>query len=314
MSWSDQGPEILKKMEEKRMLELEGVIPATITPFTKEGAIDEQALRDEVRYLIDVAKVHGLTVTGSTGEGYMLETEEIRRVTELTLDEARGAVPVITGLIVNSTHQAIEGAKAVQDLPITALQVTPVHYVFDPGADGHVLYFQRIAQETGLPIVIYNVVPWLNLSASLLTRIVNEVDLVQGIKQSGRDLHKVAQLVESLDGKAKVYSAVDDLLYSSFCLGADGTISALPTVVPELCVQLWDAVKTGNHTLGLELHRRMLKVWNVIDAPDMPARIKEAIRLQGRSAGYCRSPFLPVKSEVSAEIRQALQEAEVPLA
>lgn len=293
------------------MLELEGVIPAILTPFTRDGEIDESALRCEIRYMLDIAHVHGLTVTGSTGEGYALDAEEIRRVTEITLDEAGEETPIITGIIVNSTRQAIRYAQAVADLPIVGLQVTPVHYVFNPGDDGHVDYFNQIAQVFGGPLIIYNVVSWSNLPVPLLHRIVSEVDLVQGIKQSGRDMHKVAELVEVLSGKAKVYSAIDDLLYSSFCLGAHGTISALPTVLPGMCVELWNAVKAGNHDLGLELHRRMLMVWKCLDAPDMPSRIKAAINLQGRSAGYPRSPFLPVSPEIQEQIRQALVQATV---
>lgn len=295
------------------MLTCKGVIPAVVTPFQNDGAdIDEALLRREIRYMLDQAKVHGITVTGTTGEGHTMNVEETRRIAEIALDEVNGKVPVISGVITNSTNQVITYVKALRDLPIAALQVTPVHYVFNPGPDGQVDYYQRIAQETnGIPLIIYNVIPWANLPVETVVRIFDEVELVQGIKQSGKDIHKVARLVEDLKGKGLVYTAIDDLLYSTFDLGCAGTISASPSILPELSVQLWDAVQAGNHKLGLEIHKKMLPTWTVVDHPDMPSRLKEAINLQGRPVGQPRSPFLPVSPEVREEIKKALQFAGV---
>jgi 4-hydroxy-tetrahydrodipicolinate synthase len=90
--------------------------------------------------------------------------------------EARGRAPIITGIITDSTTSAIERGKAVRDLGVTALQVTPVHYLFRPDDDAMVRHFDALARDTGLPIVIYNVVPWTYLSPQLLARIIGSVD------------------------------------------------------------------------------------------------------------------------------------------
>src|SRR5260370_854455 len=109
-----------------------GIIPPMVTPFDAEGKILEPAQRAETKYMVEEAGVHGLAVCGSTGEGHTLSTKETRQVTAWTVEEAAGRIPVITGIIKNSTESAIECAKAVSDLDVAALQVTPVHYLFRP--------------------------------------------------------------------------------------------------------------------------------------------------------------------------------------
>src|SRR5579872_5877617 len=172
-----------------------GIIPPMVTPFDEAGDLDEAAHRAETLHLIERARVHGLAVCGSTGEGHTLTTEETRRITAWTLEEARGRVPVITGIITDSTRAAIERARAVRDLGAAALQVTPVHYLFRPDDDATVAHFRAIAEETGRPVLIYNVVPWCYLSPALLLRIFDEVPGVVGVKQSAGDLKLLADLL-----------------------------------------------------------------------------------------------------------------------
>src|SRR5215471_7578667 len=135
-----------------------GIVPPMTTPFRADDTIDEHALRVETRYLIETARVHGLAVTGSTGEGHVLSTDEVRRITSIVTEEAHGRVPVITGIITDSTSSAVERGLAVKDLGVAALQVTPVHYLFRPDDDAMVRHFDTPASRTGLRIIIYNVV------------------------------------------------------------------------------------------------------------------------------------------------------------
>src|SRR5262249_60205612 len=99
------------------MLELiHGIVPPMITPFRTDDTIDEEAIRAETRYLIESARVHGLAVAGSTGEGHAMTTAEVRRVTELVVREARGRVPVITAVITDRPASAIELGKTGRNL------------------------------------------------------------------------------------------------------------------------------------------------------------------------------------------------------
>ena len=99
-------------------------------------------------------------------------------------------------------------------------------------------------------------------------------------------------------------SAVDALLYPSFALGAHGAIAAILSAAPELCVQLWDAVQAGDHALALDIHHRLLPLWDAIMDDNLPANVKTALELQGRPAGIPRMP-MPASSPQQREAIQA---------
>ena len=292
-------------------LQLTGIIPPLVTPFTGgDQDLDEPALRAEIRYLLDVG-VHGLTLCGSTGEGHTLSLQETVRCAEIGAEEARGRVPVVVGIIRDSTREVIRYGRALHSVRgVDALQITPVHYLFQPGPDGTYAYYKEIGDAVGLPIVIYNVVPWNTVAPETLLRL-SEIPQVIAVKQSGGDIHKLAELLRANNGRLQVLSAVDDLLYSSFALGAQGAIAAILTVVPDLAVGLWDAVQRGDHATALRLHERILPIWTVCNQPDMSARVKAAIELRGRSVGIARRPLLPVSDDVRPQIAEALQQAGV---
>lgn len=284
---------------------IRGIIPPLVTPFRDDGTIDEQAHRAEVRYMVEQAGVHGLAVCGSTGEGHTLSTEETRRIVAWTTEEAKGRVPVIAGIITDSTQSTIDRARAVADLGVAALQVTPVHYVFRPDDDSMVRHFGAIADQTGIPVIIYNVVPWSYLLPPLLVRILRDVDGVIGVKQSASDMKALADLLllseeAGIRDRVRILSAVDALLYPSFRLGSDGAVAAILSAAPEACVALWDAVHMGDDAAGLKLHKNLLRLWNAIDAPNLPANVRAAMRSQGRKGGVPRPP-MPVSSDAQEE-------------
>ncbi len=285
---------------------IHGIIPPMVTPFRSDGSIDEAALRSEARYLIDEAGAHGLAVCGSTGEGHTLSTDETRFITAAVMEEVGDRVPVITGIIANSTAAVIERGNAVRDLGIAALQVTPVHYVFRPDDDAMVRHFGDIVEATSLPVMIYNVVPWTYLSPELLTRIIDSVDGVIGVKQSAGDMKLLADLLISAGDRSRIMTAVDALLYPSFALGAVGSIAAILTAAPTLCVELWDAVRAGDYKKGRELHEKLLPIWNAIFADNLPANTRYCMELQGREGGVPRPPMSICSEAQQGPIRQAL--------
>lgn len=289
--------------------EIYGIVPPLTTPFRPDDTIDEDALREETRYMIEVAKVHGLAACGSTGEGHTLTTEETRRITQVVAQEVKGRVPVITGVITESTGAAIERGLAVKELGVAALQVTPPHYLFRPTDEALLRYYEAVAKGTGLPIIIYNVVPGTYLSPQLLTRIITQVEGVIGVKQSAGDFKLLADLLLMLGNRGRIMSATDAVLYPSFILGAHGAIAAILTAAPTLCVRLWDAVQAADHKQGLALHEKLLLIWNAICHDNLPACVKCAEELQGRKAGLPRAPMPESSPAQTAAIRAALQNA-----
>jgi 4-hydroxy-tetrahydrodipicolinate synthase len=287
-----------------------GIVPPMTTPFRPDDSIDEAALRADARFMVETARVHGLAVTGSTGEGHVLSTDEVRGITAAVV-EVRGRVPIITGIITDSTASAVERGLAVRDLGVAALQVTPVHYLFRPDDDAMVRHFDTLATRTGMPIIIYNVVPWAYLSPQLLARIIRAVPGVIGVKQSAGDMKLLADLLLLVGDDARIMTAVDALLYPSFILGAHGAIAAILTAVPGLCVQLWDAVQAGDHKQALALHGKLLPIWNAIFHDNLPANVKHCQALMGRPAGVPRAPMPATSPAQAAAIHAALQGAGV---
>ncbi len=291
------------------MQKIRGIIPPATTPFDADGAIDFAAAREQVRWLLRQG-VHGLAIGGSTGEGQTLEVDEFRRLIAATVEEVAGKVPVIAGIIVDSTRDAIRRGNAVKDLGVAALQVTPVHYLFRPHDEAMLAHFRALTEAAGLPVIIYNVVPWSYLSPALLCRIMREVPGVVGVKQSAGDLKLVADLLVMARPRDVILSAVDALLYPSFALGAHGSIAAILSAAPAACVELWDAVERGDHARARDLHRRLLLLWNAIAGDNLPACTKFAQTLQGCPAGFPRAPMPAASPEQQALIRAALSRLE----
>ena len=153
---------------------LSGVIPALTTPFSETGEINEEKLRNQIDFMIGKG-VHGICVGGSSGEGHALEIDEFRRVTQITVEHVAGRLPVVAGIIANSTRAVLKRGEAIADLKVDALQVTPVFYVFVPDDEDNFLHFETIAKTLQRPILLYNVIPHNLLSTDLTLRILREI-------------------------------------------------------------------------------------------------------------------------------------------
>ncbi|HVA01520.1 MAG TPA: dihydrodipicolinate synthase family protein [Terriglobia bacterium] len=292
---------------------LRGVIPAVITPFDQQGKIDEKALRAEVEYHI-ASGVSALCAGGTTGEGAGLSPADVKQLNQIFVDQARGRVPVIGGVIPDTTIEAVEVGLAAKEAGASLLQVTPPHYIFQPEIPEMVAYYSQIREKTGLDIILYNVLPWGQVSPEGVEALI-EAGAIVAVKQSGANLHQLADMVYRFGKQIPVLSAVDDLLYPAFVLGAQGTLSAICSVLPRQSVELYQAVQKGDHARALELHNQLLVVWRAVDHPSaFFGRVKCAIEIQGRRAGWPRHPHRPAREDERSLILKAFEEAGIPLA
>lgn len=288
------------------MTELKGVISPFTTPFTETGEINLDLVKPQVDWLIDNG-VHGLAAGGSTGEGHALGRDEYRALMEETARAVDGRVPLVAGIIANSTAEVAARGHMVKDLGVAALQITPPSYLFRPDDDAMVEHFRAIHADCDVPILIYNVVPWCYLSPDLLLRIMDEVPGVWGVKQSAGDMKLFADLLRRAKPENVIYSAVDALLYSSYQLGAPGAIAAILTAAPGPSVRLWNAVQEGDWDTGRDLHERLMPLWDAIGQDNMPSLCKYAQGLQGLDAGVARKPTSPATEAQKEEVRAALR-------
>ncbi len=287
------------------MTKLKGVIAPFTTPFSEDGSLNFSLIKKQVDWLVD-SGVHGLAAGGSTGEGHVLTRDEYISLIEKTQESIENRIPLVAGIIANSTSEVIARGLSIKNFNIEALQITPPSYLFKPDDNAMIDHFKAIYEECGLPILIYNVVPWCYLSPDLLLRIMDEVPGVLGVKQSAGDMKLFADLIRRSNPKNLIFSAVDALLMSSYQLGAPGSIAAILTAAPKPSVKLWNASLAKDWETALDLHERLLPLWDSIGLDNMPSLCKYAQKLQGVETGFARRPTSPATEEQKEKIKLAL--------
>ena len=283
---------------------LRGVLPPIAMPFNEQSELVRGGLKEQIDFIVE-AGASAIVVGGSTGEGHTLSDEEFRQAMTEAYEANNQRVSFVAGLIFNSTRQAIARVKRLEGMKIDALQVTPVHYLFKPDAEATIAHFREIYDSTGIPILIYNVIPWNYLSTELMIRIMEEVPGVVGMKQSSGDLKSLSDLLLNSPKDKIILSGIDALLYSAFALGADGAISALTSAVPSVVVKLFKAVEAGDHARARDIHFRLNALWNALNHDNLPACVKYIQHLQGLTLYSPRAPMSPVSETQKKQIKAA---------
>jgi 4-hydroxy-tetrahydrodipicolinate synthase len=285
---------------------IEGMIAPIVVPFTRDDMIDEKALRQDILHLIRHG-IHGISSGGSTGEGAILSDAELRRCLEIIMEEKPSDMPVIAGIIRNSTKDVIRAALDAKEIGVDALLITPVFY-YGATAEGNYAFFQEISDRVQLPIIIYNVVPTNVVSVEDFLKLLS-IEQVVGIKEV--DPVRLSELGSlcAKNEKEKIYSACDQMLYGTYVSGAIGAISALITVAPELCVEQWNAFKNGDQRTAMEIQIKLVPVVRTYLQKPFPGKVKELLNLQNREVGIARSPNVMPTLQEKAIMKDALRNA-----
>lgn len=279
-----------------------------ITPFDEDDRIDDAALAGEARFLVE-SGVHGIVAGGSMGEGAGMSAAELGHAVRVVKQTVDGSIPVLAGLIADNSAEAVRLGKAAREAGACGLQVPPPSIY---GYNEHRVlaeYYRAITDEVQLPLIIYNVVPWAQMAVESLHRLISDNPAIIGVKQSGRNMHALSGLLANFRGRLKIFSAIDDMIFPSFVLGVDGTISGTSCVFPRETMEMRAAVLAGDLERARKLHERIAPIWRVIDQPDFPSRAKYAIHLTGRPAGNPRRPFRRPEGEAARLLEQAMMQA-----
>lgn len=271
-----------------------GAITALVTPL-RHDRVDEDALVRLVEQQI-AAGIDGLVPCGTTGEASTLSTAEHLRVIELTLQAARGRVPVLAGAASNDTREAIELARACKQLGAAGtLQVTP--YYTRPTQAGLVAHFTAIADQSDLPVVVYNVPG--RTGVDLLPDTVAELarhPKIVGIKEATGDLNRAARLRELLRDRPHfaLLSGDDFTVFPFLALGGHGVISVTSNVAPAWVAGLVDAAFGGRWDEARALHDRHYPLARALFTQPNPIPVKAAMALLGRMSGEMRLPLVAI--------------------
>jgi len=282
-----------------------------ITPFTAREEIDEDDLRETIRFLIKCG-VHGIMCNGSTGEAASLLKEERKKVVQVTVDEAKGKLPVIAGTGVSGTRETIRLTEDARDAGADAAMIVTPFYLI-PNPEGVYAHYKRITESIDFPIVLYNIPPHTktNIDPELLGKLAKLKNIV-GIKDSSGNLGQFAEFIKNAGDKIAVLNGCDDLLFPAFMLGAPGAIVAVGNIAPELAVNIYNSYLKGEFQECKKLNERLLPIARAISVErNFPAQVKEAIAILGRPSGPPRKPIVPLTGEEKEEIRKALVASEL---
>ncbi|CEJ59325.1 Putative Dihydrodipicolinate synthase/N-acetylneuraminate lyase [Penicillium brasilianum] len=293
------------------MTALTGILVALITPFNDDkSAIDESRLQAHIEHLIQTG-VHGLVPGGSTGEFAVLTTAERKQLTELCVKFAAGRVPVVVGTGSLNTAEAIELSVHAAQAGATAVMVVPPFYD-SVNLEQLQEMLAEIHNASKLPIMYYNIP-----SASGLTLSPTEIAGlskygVKYLKDTSGNAPALTELIFSLSDQIIALNGWDTLTFYGLAAGCPGGVWGAANIIPELAVQLWDAVAVkGDLKLGRELWAKAYPVCKFLESHNYAAAVKTGVELTGQATGGLRKPFALLKPELRAELKQLLENAGV---
>lgn len=284
----------------------EGIIAYPITPITTDDSIDTRALGISIERLI-ADGVHAIAPLGSTGESAYLSEPEWEHVAEASVTIVAKRVPTIVGISDLTTAKAVRRAKFAERIGADAVMVLPVSYwkLNEAEIFGH---FAAIAESVGLPIMLYNnpATSGIDMQPMLIAKIVRDIDNVTMVKESTGDIQRMHKLRMLSEGTIAFYNGSNPLALEAFAAGAKGWCTAAPNLIPELNLELYDAMKQENLERGRAAFFRQLPLLEFILAGGLPTTIKAGLKLLGLDVGHPRKPLEPLSEEGIATLRQIL--------
>ena len=288
---------------------LEGILVPHVTPFTKDGGLDIESLKECVRFWLE-GGVSGLVPCGSNGEAPYLSRQERKKVIEAVVNEANGRVPVLAGTGSMSTQETIALTKDAADVGAdAALVVTPFYYKLSN--EEICQHYKTLSEAVDLPIVVYSVPKFtgISLEPAFIRRLAVENKKVIGVKDSSGNFGAITETIRLTDKKFSVMAGTADIVLPTLSAGGKGAVVAVANVFPALCSQLYKAFEDGRYEEAAKLqnivsfaNEVLVKKFNQLSA------IKEAMKMKGFPAGYPRRPALPLTEAEKKTLEASLKE------
>jgi 4-hydroxy-tetrahydrodipicolinate synthase len=285
-----------------------GAITAMVTPF-REGKLDENRLREQVEYQIKNG-IDGLVPVGTTGESPTLDFKEHARVIELTVQFARGRVPVIAGVGANATSEALELHQIAKRVGATAgLSVNP--YYNKPTQEGLYRHFMTLADRVDLPIVLYNIPgrTGVTMSAQTVARLNAHKNIV-AIKEATGSLDMASEIMSLCD--MPILSGDDSLTLPLMSIGAKGVISVASNLVASDIKSLTQSALEVDFKKAASIHNRLFPFIRSLFLDGNPVGIKYAMKLAGLDTGELRLPLWEASDSTKKLIADLMGKLGIP--
>ncbi len=280
---------------------------ALVTPFRSDLSLDEDALRRLVRWQVE-SGIDFLVPCGTTGESPTLSKKEHLRVVEITLEEAKGKVPVVAGAGGYNTQEVAALARELETMEVDGLlSVTP--YYNRPTPQGLYQHYKTIAAATRLPIIVYNVPSrtGTNIAPATLAQLAS-IDNIIGVKEASGNISQMAQIFQVVPRTFAVLSGDDSVTLPLMALGGVGLISVASNEAPAEMTDLCRACLKGDFARARELHRRYHALMEINFIETSPGPVKSALVMLGRIEPYYRLPIVSPQPESRAKIEKVLAE------
>ncbi len=282
---------------------------ALVTPFHRDGALDEDGVRRLARRQID-AGIHFLVPCGTTGESPTLTEDERVRVVELVVKEAEGKVPVLAGAGGYDTKEVIHVGRRMRDVGAQGLlSVTP--YYNKPTPEGLFQHYSAIASEVALPIVVYNVPgrTGCNVDVATLVRL-STIPGIVGVKEASGNVTQMCEICRAVPETFLVLSGDDALTLPLMAVGGRGIISVASNEVPSEMVRMVELAAQNDFAAARKLHNALLPLMMVNFIESNPIPVKSAMAAMGLIEENYRLPMVPPRESSRARIKEVLRTLE----
>ena len=290
-------------------MNLRGCGTALVSPFKRDGSIDEPALRSLVKWQVE-SGIDFLVPCGSTGEAATLSSDEWRRVIEVTIETAGGSVPILAGATSNSTREAVERAQTVAKIKGVDAILTASPYYNKPTQEGQYQHFKAIAEAVDKPLVLYNVPgrTAANIEPATLTRLA-EIKNIVAVKEASGNMSQIADVFNAVPEDFLVFSGDDAITLGVIAHGGAGIISVASNEIPAEMGALTRAALANKWETARKLQRKYLPLMQANFIESNPLPVKAVLAMMGRIEEIYRLPLLPMKKDTRAKLEQIAAEA-----
>ncbi|WP_296113306.1 dihydrodipicolinate synthase family protein [uncultured Anaerococcus sp.] len=281
-----------------------GVIPASLSIFDINENLDLEATKEFTEFLLGF-DIHGLYLTGSTGEGFLMKSEERMETVKAVMEVAGDKVPVVVHVGNIGTKRTIELAKQAKDAGATAISsVPPFYWQFNSKQIFN--YYKDIAEAVDLPMIIYNV-PLAGMMSADMIKELSQIENIKGVKYTNTDIYQIPLIKEAVGEDFMVYGGADELASSNLLVGVDGIVGSFYNLIPDLFIEINKSIKNNEVARAYDLQKHAVRIISyLVEGGNMVAGIKAVLREAGINAGYARKPFINFYDEDQKNLARGL--------
>ncbi|HLD18677.1 MAG TPA: 4-hydroxy-tetrahydrodipicolinate synthase [Candidatus Nanoarchaeia archaeon] len=287
-------------------MKLQGTITALVTQFKENGDVDYDAFRTHVRDQIKNG-INGIVPLGTTGEAPTIEHDEKEQIIKISVQEAKGKIPVIVGTGSNSTKKTIEETAMAARLGADAVLIVSPYYN-KPTQEGIYRHFEAVTKAVNIPVVVYNIKgrTGVNIETSTMKRLAGLKNII-AVKEASGDINQMGDVINELPKSFTVLSGDDSMTLPLMALGGKGVISVISNLFPEKTTELTSAALKGDWEKARKIHYELLPFMKIAFIETNPIPIKTAMNLCGWKGGSFRLPMCEMQPQNKEKLAAVLK-------